>query len=217
MGYTQKKHFPITAQPTMITYRLAGSVPVKMEEYLIEARNLKLEKLWVEVLKHQPAKRKKFLEENTFRIHGEHELAIEKLMHTHGSGPYHLQRPELQKIIMDSWAFLHDKKAIFLVALCVMGNHVHVIVKSPEHLQEILPGKLMQRHKAHTAKACNTLLGKTGEPLWHNDYHDRAIRAGKFISAMYYLLNNPVKAGLVNTWAEWPGTYVHPDYVGLFR
>ena len=33
---------------------------------------------------------------------------------------------------------------------------------------------------------------------------------------MWYVVNNPVKAGLVNRWSDWPYTWVHPEYVRLF-
>jgi len=34
---------------------------------------------------------------------------------------------------------------------------------------------------------------------------------------MWYVLNNPVKAGLVKNWKDWPATYLNPDFDLLFR
>jgi len=32
---------------------------------------------------------------------------------------------------------------------------------------------------------------------------------------VYYILMNPVKAGLVDDWRDWPGTYLSPNFYGL--
>jgi len=125
--------------------------------------------------------------------------------------------PVIRKSVLDSWKFLHEQKVIFLIAICVMGNHVHVIVRAPDGTDEVDPGKLLQRHKRFTARDANLLLKKTNQPFWDGAYDDRTIRAGKFITAMWYVLNNPVKAGLVENWKDWPGTFVNPEYVGLFK
>ncbi|MBC6994155.1 transposase [Neolewinella lacunae] len=113
--------------------------------------------------------------------------------------------------------FLHDRQEIYLYVVCVMGNHVHAIVRAPEGVEKVNIGKLMNRHKTHTAQVCNKLLGKTGAPFWDHFYFDRTIRKNKFERAMWYVLNNPVEAGLVRDWRDWGGTYLNPDFDSLFR
>jgi hypothetical protein len=34
---------------------------------------------------------------------------------------------------------------------------------------------------------------------------------------MWYVLHNPVAAGLVDSWMDWRFTYVYPEYLELFR
>jgi len=216
MGYTQKQHFPITEQPTLLTYRLAGSIHKTVIEDLLKKRSLKIEKLNVEILKFPKEKRHEVHERELFLIHGEHALAIDRILHHTKDGPFHLMEPEIRKQVLESWKFLHEIGAVFLYAICVMGNHVHVIVKAPEGVVEVDPGNLIKRHKSFTAREANMILKTSGEPFWDGAYDDRTIRAGKFIAAMWYVLNNPVKAGLVDRWSDWPGTFVHPDYVALF-
>jgi REP element-mobilizing transposase RayT len=118
---------------------------------------------------------------------------------------------------LDSWLFLQNKGLVVVIAICVMGNHVHVILRTPDDTEPVMPGALMQRHKSHTARECNKLLKTINAPFWDSNYHDRVIRKGKFITAVWYVLNNPVKAGLVENWGDWPGTYLNPDYAGLFE
>src|SRR6185437_8054881 len=55
-----------------------------------------------------------------------------------------------------------------------------------------------------TACRCNRQLGRSG-PFWQADYWDRFIRNdAHFEAAIDYIDNNPVKAGLTRTPADWP-------------
>lgn len=94
-----------------------------------------------------------------------------------------------------------------------MGNHVHTILKAPPAIMAVPIGPLINRHKTFTARAANILLNRTGRPFWESRYFDVTIRRGRFNTALEYVVNNPVKAGLVEHWQEWSGTYVHPDYL----
>ena len=74
----------------------------------------------------------------------------------------------------------------------------------------------MRRHKTFTARECNLLRQTSGKPFWAAKYFDRTVRQGKWLIAMWYVLNNPVKAGMVADWQQWGGTYVNPTYVSHF-
>ena len=78
-----------------------------------------------------------------------------------------------------------------------MPNHVHVIVRlfCGSEL-----GRVVHSWKSYTAKAANRLLGRVGE-FWAREYYDRCIRDEReFLRTVRYVLENPVKAGLV----DWP-------------
>lgn len=75
---------------------------------------------------------------------------------------------------------------------------------------------LMKTHKGFTARKANQVLDRVFTSFWNDSYYDRKIRSGKFTTAMWYVLDNPVKAGLVEAWSEWPGTYVNEEYAELF-
>ncbi|MFT7120982.1 MAG: REP element-mobilizing transposase RayT [Neolewinella sp.] len=216
MGFTPKQHFPITAEPVLITYRLAGSVPKVILEDRIRIRNAELAKLEIQIENARTGAGKRKLLDFRFKIFAEHELAIEKVLHEIKTGPFYLNLPEVRKIVIDSWMSLHQRGRIYLIALCVMGNHVHVIVKAPEGMEQVAVDKLMKSHKGFTARKANEHLDKTFNAFWSDTYHDRRIRSKRFTSAIWYVLNNPVKAGLVERWMDWPGTFVDPEYVALF-
>lgn len=201
----------------MITYRLEGSIPKDELRYLSDRRRVQVEKLDVKILEYPKNLREQVYTQELFLINARFEMAIENALHTVTSGPFYLQQPPIRRIVMDSWLNLHDRAKVFVLAICVMGNHVHVIVKAPESIESVLPGKLMEKHKGYTARLCNKILNQVGASFWNDTYFDRVVRKGRFMTAMWYLLNNPVKAGLVENWQDWEGNYVHPEYIDLFR
>lgn len=216
MGYTQKKHLPITSTPVHITYRLSGSIPKITLEKLETKKNLKLQRISEENTDKISRQEIKVLNEKRREILVKHELALEAALHQIKTGPFHLKNHKIRDIVLDSWKNLHDRGIIYLIAVCVMGNHVHVILKAPEGISSVSTASVMKSHKGFTARKANQVLGKTYANFWDSNYHDRSIRQGKFITVMWYVLNNPVKAGLVSTWTDWPGTFVNDEYIELF-
>jgi putative transposase len=66
---------------------------------------------------------------------------------------------------------------------------------------------IMHSIKRHTATEANRLLGRSGA-FWQAESYDRFSRdAEAWSRAIRYTLNNPVKAGLVKEWQEWPWSW----------
>ncbi|MGH9765501.1 MAG: hypothetical protein ACREDR_27685, partial [Blastocatellia bacterium] len=58
---------------------------------------------------------------------------------------------------------------------------------------------------------CNVALGRTGA-FWQHESFDRVIRdEDEFDRTIRYVLNNPVKAGLVGYWKDWKWNYCRPE------
>ncbi|MBK1875641.1 transposase [Pelagicoccus mobilis] len=88
-------------------------------------------------------------------------------------------------------------------AFCVMPNHVHLLAmrreKSPVGLRDFV-----SRLKGRSAKELNELLGRRGA-FWHPDWFDRWMRNfAELRRVEEYILDNPVKAGLVNRAEDYP-------------
>ena len=102
-----------------------------------------------------------------------------------------------------------------LLGFTIMPNHVHVTFKIGE------PGLLHKRRgydvtdilgsiKKYTAREANIELKRHGE-FWQHESYDHLIRDGAELERiLWYTVMNPVKAGLVGIWEEWPGTYCKP-------
>ncbi|WP_157472239.1 transposase [Neolewinella persica] len=216
MNHQNRKHYPIGQKPVHLTYRLYGSIPKSFDEHLKDKRDRAFAVARAKSLKYPSEIGGHFLAKSIFDINARYELALDSFLHENSNGPYHLSKSELAAEVLKSYQFLHDKGQLYVYAVCVMSNHVHAIVKAPEELEEVASGLIMSRHKSHTARKCNELLGLTGLPFWEDDYFDRTVRDGKFITVMWYVLNNPVNAGLVDNWREWPNCWINPDYELLF-
>jgi len=95
-----------------------------------------------------------------------------------------------------------------LLYYCIMPNHVHLVIDTgfktdPEPLH-----KIMKQIKGSSSRAINLILNQTG-PFWQKDSYDHLIRNDKELGYIGdYIIENPVKAGIVSKWQDWPYTYV---------
>ena len=125
-------------------------------------------------------------------------------------GPKYLERPDILNIVTSRLMFAADQW-LDMIAFTIMPNHVHFVakLKGTESLSEV-----MRSIKGSTAREANKVLGKTG-PFWQAESYDRVVRDGRLGNCVYYILSNPVTAGLVNDWRDWPGSYLSPMFYGI--
>ncbi len=72
---------------------------------------------------------------------------------------------------------------------------------------------ILQSLKRFTAQECNKKLGRTGK-FWQKESYDHYVRNHKELqNIINYTLQNPVKAGLVKEWQDWPFSYVNEAYL----
>ena len=126
-------------------------------------------------------------------------------------GPKYLAQPEIREIVKSSLDFA-AKEWLDMIAYTIMPNHVHFVagIKGEKTLSQV-----MQSLKGFTSREANKLMGRTGKSFWQPESYDRVIRDGRLGNAVFYTLNNPVKAGLVKDWRDWPGTYLSTEFYGI--
>ena len=116
-----------------------------------------------------------------------------------GYGECLLTDEKIALIVKDA-LFYHDGKRYRLLSWCIMPNHVHVVI---EVLGGITLSTILQGWKSYTAHVICKVLGRKGR-IWMPEYFDRYIRSDQHLkSAIDYVENNPVNAGLVATPSEW--------------
>ena len=199
-----------------ITYRLKGSLPHGEMSRISQRRSNRRAQLEAEALYFPQAKREAFLQMGFRKIDRYYEVAIDRALHATGKERYHLAQPGIAGAVLQSWQWLHERREITLQAVCVMGNHVHVVLTMGASEAEIPLGDLLRRHKTFTARVANRFLDRRNQPFWEAGYFDRRIRKGNFMRAVWYVLNNPVAAGLCTDWEDWPHTWTHPELRPMF-
>ena len=74
---------------------------------------------------------------------------------------------------------------------------------------------IMHSLKGSSARECNLVLSRVGQ-FWEHESFDHVVREGNFYRTIRYVLNNPVKAGLVNHWQEWRWNYCRSELIDNF-
>ena len=200
-------HYQQPGQAYFITWCLKNAIPPKalarytqqldVIRFQIEtAGKLKTEKNMLENLKAE-----------YFQVRKKYILAYDQLLAQSLSGAINLMKADVLKCIIETLCFWEGKQ-LTNYAFCVMPNHVHWVFSvfekdekgNPVYLQDI-----MQSVKRYSSNRINKLTGHAG-PLWQKESFDTTIRDEKHLAnAIAYTLNNPVAAGFVTDWHEWPG------------
>ncbi len=151
---------------------------------------------------------------------------IEKTLDDAQSGPVWLKDDQIAKVVADSMHYL-DGKVYRLDAYCIMANHVHVVFAplpiQPSEVPQTFSlrpkdaqtkslcyntlSSIMQSLKGYTARKANQLLERSGA-FWQHESYDHCIRtSNEWQQFVTYVLNNPIKAGLVDEWEKWQWSY----------
>ncbi|MBK7937916.1 MAG: transposase [Lewinellaceae bacterium] len=200
-----ERHLPHWHPPGgtfFITYRLKGSVPKHIIHEIRETTEQELAA--VKRVCQDPS----LLPGEIRRLQIRYFVLYEQALDTNLNEPYWLKIPEIGQEIFDSLLFIGKEEAD-VWAFCIMPNHVHVLLT--HKLQQRPLYKLLQSHKGFTARQCNKILGRTGA-FWQDESYDHVVRKdGEFERIVQYILQNPVKAGMVKNWTDWPLTFLHPS------
>ena len=124
-----------------------------------------------------------------------------------------LRQPEIAQIVRE--ALHYSESTLYrLYAYVIMANHVHVLLEPAldEKTRMPMPLRIItQKLKGATARYANLALQRSGA-FWEHESYDHWIRnPQEFERAAAYIVNNPVKAGLVEDWRDCPWTWIAED------
>jgi putative transposase len=135
--------------------------------------------------------------------------ALETFLHE-VKGPTWLGIAEVANVVRSE---LHQWDGIMYDLHCytIMPNHVHLLFAPRVQMSDGRPltiPTIMHAIKRRSALSANRLLGRTGT-FWQHESFDHWVRSpASFNKIVQYILDNPVKAGLVSEWERWPWTYL---------
>jgi REP element-mobilizing transposase RayT len=193
-----------------ITFRLANSLPLHIIQELKEWRECERKDL-----------RAKFsgalLGEELYKLDKKYFGRFDEYLdHCVEESPRWLAEEKVAQVVANELHAL-DGERYRLIAYCLMSNHCHVVADTaehsfkPDHIGPTASYPLtdtLKLLKGRMARYCNQALGRSGK-FWHHESYDHVIRnEGEYERIVWYVLNNPVKAGLVKNWEDWKFTYV---------
>ncbi len=178
-------------EAVFLTFRLAGSLPRQVIAQLRADTELALSRLELDPAQAYAEQKKYFGRFDAQLAQGDF-------------GPTWLRQPEIAALVAQSLHYFHGKNHD-LLCYCLMPNHVHLVVVVPDEAPPLQ--KTLQRLKSYTATQANKLLGLTGA-FWQAESYDHVVRNGELERIISYVLENPVKAGLVAEWERWPYSYL---------
>lgn len=100
---------------------------------------------------------------------------------------------------------------IEIFALCVLGNHYHMLVRAPEASLPLF----VENMNREIALRVNRYLGRSGH-FWSRRYDDLIVLEGAdVLEALLYIVTNSVKHGLVRHPNSWPGICSYRQAIGF--
>jgi putative transposase len=112
--------------------------------------------------------------------------------------------PSARTIVVDACIAGNGSK-FDLYGLVVMPDHAHLALAPLYSPRGPIPiAEIMQAIKGASAHRINRLLKRHGK-VWQEESFDRALRKEEqFEAKLYYMIENPVRAGLVSNPLDYP-------------
>ena len=109
-------------------------------------------------------------------------------------------KPEIINIFTDILNSVVSKAGCIIPVYCFMPDHQHLIITGTQDDSDIWKAIVSYKQKTGFWMSVNKLGVR-----WQKDYYDHVIRTREDIaSQVRYILDNPVRKGLVSSWQEYP-------------
>ena len=223
-------HYQPRCVTLFVTFRLAGSLPQAVIDALNDQREAELRKA---ARMTDSAQRQRQDYANERRAFARWDSALDRC----AGGPLWLRRPEIAAVVAEAMHYrdgrVYDLLAFCIMPnhvhlVCTPlpvaranspRNGVSVVRAVSPHgdtdvVRAVSPHSdvyslqdILQSLKGNTARRANAILGRKGA-FWQAESYDHAVRDEEVLERVVrYVINNPVKAGLVASWRDWPWTY----------
>jgi len=120
----------------------------------------------------------------------------------------HIDNIQCYDILTGELAGLEQDRDLALLALVVMPDHIHMVIKLGPDADL---SRAMKLFKGRTSLKINRALKRTGS-VWYQGFHDHLIRPEEPLkNFIQYIIYNPVKKGLAKNPSEWPYFLIKTD------
>lgn len=207
-------HWYVPGAAHFVTYRLFGTLPREVLDELSAKREA--------LLKQRPPAGWT-VSQHRARVHKQLFAAYDTCL-DRGTEINYLADPRVAAVVRSNLYHHHGSK-YHLLAYCVMGNHVHVLLLPREEPETVLQAsrlhhdaesavgeqqddgsplsKIMHSLKSYTAHEANKVLRRTGT-FWQSESYDHWVRDEEELERIVdYIGANPVRAGLARQPHDW--------------
>ncbi len=229
-------HYQPEGETYHVVFRLTGSVPASAFRLLKEERGREEKRI---ALVGDNSEGHRRLREHRFKYFER----FEHLLDTDNRGPFWLRKPEIAKIVDEAMRYYDGKKVSLFAYTIMPNHVHLVFELLPEKSVSSSRGRdtgpatafvrrvsdptklgrdgvpsyrvtnILASIKKFSALRANRVLGRHGA-FWHEESYDHVIRDDEELEhAVYYVLDNPVKAGFCRNWREWKWTYLKKTFI----
>jgi putative transposase len=195
-------------KPIFITYRLKFTLPKSILREISTLRNE-----WQTRYRSLSTLDKQHMQKNKDYTNF---CQFDELLAKSNEIPQILHRPDLTDVISLAYKYF-DNRYYELLSYCIMPNHVHVLIIPI--LQSDVPvvslAHINYSWKRYTANKINKILNRKGS-FWQAESYDHLISSDhEFYHTIEYIIDNPVKAGFVQNWNDWYGTWLKEELIPI--
>ncbi|WP_235298322.1 transposase [Portibacter marinus] len=149
-------------------------------------------------------------------------VSYDRILDNREAGPRYLQEHKIAKICMRE-ILKHNDQLYHLIACTIMSNHIHLLIDTSVQIPPdgqisanaenfTTLDQIMKKIKGSSAFYANKQLSRSGK-FWGKESFDIYIRNEKMLSnVIRYILQNPVKAGIVEKASDFEHSYLSPEY-----
>ncbi len=115
-----------------------------------------------------------------------------------------LVEPGVADVLLGEWATARERHGWLIGRYVIMPDHVHFFCAEQAGGAKQPLSRFMERWKEWTSKGlCRAKLGIA--PVWQAGFFDHVVRGDEsYADKWLYVRENPVRAGLVSAWSDWP-------------
>jgi len=113
-------------------------------------------------------------------------------------------------LIVKESEYRGTNQEIGLFCYCIMPDHLHMLIMLNENYTK-KEGAFGERTLQDWVSAFKRYTARTAgqrfeiKPLWQSNFYDHVVRREESLVEIYsYILNNPVRQGMVSSWEEYP-------------
>jgi REP element-mobilizing transposase RayT len=211
--YTRRlPHYHPVGGIFFITFRLYGSLPIDFLHALLQwaqSERLRISALPNEVDRENA---QAIFQRDYFR---KYDHALDQCLF----GPTFLKDPAAAYRLVEQLTRF-DGHWYDLLAYTIMPNHAHVLLDFSAQTKDTPDPPLyknldhvMNFIKGASARYINLAMGRSSQPCWQPEYHDRYIRDRRhLLGAVDYIKQNPVSGRICKHWREHPFTWIHERF-----